>query len=195
MPDARRFERRQIPQRPVGRDADLGRFSYLYSIWNPTVCSRQAVHARRLLAMAASAFPNALKPERVTILTYGGLTSEASARLTFPDLSHFRLVRLHGLRRVFAHPHLFLVRRRLIDPTQSLQLASLSVEPANGCSLAAFAFDVELDDNQRLAFMEREVEYKITTWPFHALNAAADDAPQSVGMRCGARSQFARASV
>ena len=32
-------------------------------------------------------------------------------------------------RRVFAHPHIFLITRGLVDPAQTLQLASLSAEP------------------------------------------------------------------
>ena len=41
-----------------------------------------------------SAFPEALLPSHVTILSYGALTSEASARLTFPDLKSFRHVQV-----------------------------------------------------------------------------------------------------
>lgn len=138
----------------------------------------------RLSAIAANAIPVALTPSAVTIITYGGLTSEASARTTFPHLTDFRLVRLHGLRRVFAHPHIFLVSRGLANPATGLQIGSLSVEPADGCSLAAFAFDVELDDTQREAFTEREREYDITTSPFHAPDAAATDAPLGTGVIC-----------
>ena len=38
-----------------------------------------------------------------TILGFGSLLSEQSARTTFPDLDRFRLVRVHDYRRVFAH--------------------------------------------------------------------------------------------
>ena len=44
---------------------------------------------------AAAAVPAALLPDRVTILGYGALLSEASSRLTFPTLSNFRLVRAY----------------------------------------------------------------------------------------------------
>ena len=62
----------------------------------------------------------------VTILGYGALLSEESARLTFPHLSNFRLVQLQGFRRVFSHPHLFLIAQDLVDPAVTLQIASLS---------------------------------------------------------------------
>ena len=50
----------------------------------------------------------------------------------------------------------------------------------------AFAFDVDLDDEQRAAFLAREPEYRITSWPFHELTAATDDAPAGTGVICAA---------
>mmetsp|Transcript_30509 Transcript_30509/g.86233 ORF Transcript_30509/g.86233 Transcript_30509/m.86233 type:complete len:112 (+) Transcript_30509:172-507(+) len=63
-----------------------------------------------------------------TILAYGALLSERSARLTFPYLQNFRLARVSGLRRVFAHPHLFLISQEVLDPSKTLRIASLSAE-------------------------------------------------------------------
>ena len=102
-----------------------------------------------------SAFPEALLPSHVTILSYGALTSEASARLTFPDLKSFRHVQVKQYRRVFAHPHLFLLSKGLIDPSTSLELASLSIEPDQESKFIAVAFEVALDDSQRAAFVAR----------------------------------------
>ena len=45
-------------------------------------------------------------------------------------------------RRVFAHPHIFLLSRGLVDPAKTLQIASLSAEPCAGSSFVAAAFDV-----------------------------------------------------
>ena len=50
-----------------------------------------------------------LAPKALTFLAYGALLSERSARLTFPQLRNFRLARVQGYRRVFAHPHFFLI--------------------------------------------------------------------------------------
>ncbi|CAJ1954492.1 unnamed protein product [Cylindrotheca closterium] len=111
-----------------------------------------------------------------TILGYGSLLSEASARVTFPDLSNFRLVRLRGMRRVFAHPHLFLVSEALVDPATSLCLASLSTEPCNDMEIGfvAAAFDVSLDEEQRLAFVKREPDYSIMTAPYYDIDGHGD---------------------
>ena len=92
---------------------------------------------------SASPFPAALLPTHVTILSYGALVSEQSARLTFPALTSFRHVRVKRMRRVFAHPHLFLLSQGLIDASSSRQLASLSAEPQDGAAFVAVAFDGE----------------------------------------------------
>ena len=118
----------------------------------------------------SSAFPAALQPSRVTLLGYGALLSESSSRLTFPNLTNYRHVRVLGLQRVFAHPHLFLVKQGLVDPSKTLYLASLSVEPAGPeSSLVVAAFDVTLDDKQRQQFVLREPEYDISTTAFYKL--------------------------
>jgi len=118
------------------------------------------------------ALPAALTGASCTILAYGALQSEPSSRLTFPGLSNFRLVRVRGMRRVFAHPHLFLVREGVVDPARTLRLASLSAEPCAGASFVAAAFDVSLDDGQRASFVEREAEYTIATAVFEPLDGS-----------------------
>ncbi len=47
---------------------------------------------------AAARYPPALSPASITVLAYGALLSERSARLTFPALSNFRLARVQVLR-------------------------------------------------------------------------------------------------
>lgn len=116
-------------------------------------------------------FPAALQPSQVTLLGYGALLSESSSRLTFPHLTKFRYVRVKGMRRVFAHPHLFLIREGIIDPSETFKLASLSAESARSdLSFVVAAFDVTLDDRQRTSFLQREPEYKIVTTPYYELN-------------------------
>lgn len=119
---------------------------------------------------AAPSFPAALLPSKVTILAYGALLSEASSRLTFPLLQDFRHVRIQHMRRVFAHPHIFLIKEGLVDPTDTLRLASLSAEPCLNSSFVAAAFTVDLDDTQRAKFVAREPEYKIISVPFYELD-------------------------
>lgn len=124
-------------------------------------------------------FPSALQPTQVTILAYGALLSETSSRLTFPHLTQFRHVRVRGYRRVFGHPHLFLLREGLLENAsqQPWYGASLSAEPDAAASFVAAAFDVVLDDAQRADFVRREPEYHIASVPFYAL----DDDQQALG--------------
>ncbi len=75
------------------------------------------------------------------------------------------------MRRVFAHPHLFLLGENIVDYPSTLKIASLSAEPApSDVSFVAAAFEVDLDDSQREAFLRREPEYKIDTTPFYAID-------------------------
>ena len=137
-------------------------------------------------------FPAALIPERVTILAYGALLSESSSRLTFPALSNFRLVRVSGWRRLFGMSHLFLASQGVADPSRTLRLAALSVEPAEGSSFIAAAYEVELDDAQRASFLEREKGYEITRAPFRELRTAdgvaGSDGTAGRGVICSASS-------
>lgn len=127
----------------------------------------------------------------LTVLAYGGLQSEVSSRLTFPTLSNYRLVRVHGFRRVFAHPHFFLCDTGLVEPGVGKRAASLSVEPADGASFVAASFDVDMDQSERAAFEEREIEYCIMTVPFHTLGSSANDAAAGHGLLCVANNDAA----
>ncbi len=118
--------------------------------------------------MEEDTFPDALKKAQVTILGYGSLMSESSAKLTFPHLTNFRYVKVTSMKRLFIHPHLFLLSEGLIDPNETLKLASLSVEQTDDMndSFIAVAFDVTLDDNQRRDFVQREKAYNIISTPY-----------------------------
>eukprot|EP00966_Prymnesium_polylepis_P050744 1175090-Prymnesium_polylepis.1 len=129
--------------------------------------------------------PAALAPATVTIIAYGGLLSESSSRLTFPDLTNFRLVRVRGMRRLFGMSHLFLTSQGVADPRTTLRIAALTVEPAAGASFVAAAYDVVLDDAQRESFLTREIGYSICAAPFEELDAAADS-QGGVGVICAA---------
>ena len=125
-------------------------------------------------------WPTPLQPSQVTILAYGALLSEESSRLTFPELSNFRLVRVRNMRRLFGMSHLFLTREGIADPSSTLRIAALSVEPAPGASFVAAAYDVVLDDDQRRAFLEREIGYNIISAPFFELDDDTREAGSGV---------------
>lgn len=85
------------------------------------------------------------------------------------------------MRRVFAHPHLFLLGENIVDYPNTLKIASLSAEPApTDVSFVAAAFEVVLDDPQREAFLRREPEYKIDTTPFYAIDSG-DEGSEALG--------------
>jgi hypothetical protein len=75
------------------------------------------------------------------------------------------------MRRVFAHPHLFLLGEGVVEYPNTLKIASLSAESApHNVSFIAAAFEVVLDDLQREAFLRREPEYKIDTTQFYPIH-------------------------
>ena len=89
------------------------------------------------------------------------------------------------MRRVFAHPHLFLLGEDIVDYPSTLKIASLSAEPAPPeVSFVAAAFEVVLDDAQREAFLRREPEYKIDTTPFYALDGKDGSEALGEGVVC-----------
>jgi hypothetical protein len=94
------------------------------------------------------------------------------------------------MRRVFAHPHLFLLGEGVVDFPKTLKIASLSAEPApSDVSFVAAAFDVVLDDPQREAFLRREPEYKIEKISFYALeDGGAESEALGEGVICLASS-------
>jgi hypothetical protein len=89
------------------------------------------------------------------------------------------------MRRVFAHPHLFLLGEGIVYYPDTLKIASLSAEPApTDVSFVAAAFEVVLDDPQREAFLRREPEYKIESTQFYALEGGDGSEPIGEGVVC-----------
>jgi GMP synthase-like glutamine amidotransferase len=118
------------------------------------------------------------------IMGFGSLLSEASARLSFPNLTGFRLARLRGFRRVMRHPASIFMERG-IGRLQTQELASLCVEHVDveeeeeeeeagrGGTRAGFlvaAFNIPADELP--AFFEREEEFFIVSAPIHELDGA-----------------------
>ena len=92
-----------------------------------------------------------------TIVGFGSLLSEKSAKSTMPSLRNFRFAKLSGYRRVFAHPtNVFL--KWDIGNLKTKELASLSVEPdvnANPFIVSVF----EIPTSELDAFYNREPEF------------------------------------
>lgn len=63
-----------------------------------------------------------------TVVGFGSLMAESSARATFPHLKNFRVVRVHGYRRMFGHSPSVMVDRGMATHG-SMQQGCLSAEP------------------------------------------------------------------
>ncbi|GMN63400.1 hypothetical protein TIFTF001_032480 [Ficus carica] len=103
-------------------------------------------------------FEKLLYPDsRISICGFGSLLSERSARSTFPELKNFRIARLNGFRRVFAHVAPIFFERGIAKP-ETKEISSLSVEPCEGESLIVTVFEIQKSDIP--AFLERELEFR-----------------------------------
>ncbi|GKV51377.1 hypothetical protein SLEP1_g58042 [Rubroshorea leprosula] len=103
-------------------------------------------------------FEKILSPDgRISICGFGSLLSERSAKSTFPDLINFRVARLNGFRRVFAHVAPIFFERGIANP-ETKEISSLSVEPCEGETLIVTVFEIQKSEIP--AFMERELEFR-----------------------------------
>eukprot|EP01061_Rhynchopus_euleeides_P040030 TRINITY_DN6876_c0_g1_i1.p1 TRINITY_DN6876_c0_g1~~TRINITY_DN6876_c0_g1_i1.p1 ORF type:complete len:230 (+),score=84.74 TRINITY_DN6876_c0_g1_i1:57-746(+) len=99
------------------------------------------------------------------IVGFGSLLSEASARRTFPNLSGFRVARVEGYRRVFAHCANVFFERGIARPDTG-EISSLSVEPRPEAErpegeppLLCSVFHIP--EEEVPAFHQREIEFFI----------------------------------
>jgi len=111
------------------------------------------------------------KENHVTILGFGSLLSEKSARNTFPDLRSFRLGRVENYRRVFGHPASIFFERGIAN-VETKEMSSLCAEYCPGASIICSVFEVDNENGKFLegdeaelipsiAFREREEEFEI----------------------------------
>ena len=121
-------------------------------------------------------------PPLITITGLGSLLSERSSRTTFPNLKNFRLGRIHGYRRVFAHPAGIFFTRGIAD-LATLQMSSLSAEPCPGASFVCTIFEVEDEGMDR--FREREEEFDLVNVAVSPLEPSSPPAePECTGLLC-----------
>ncbi|KAM5568895.1 hypothetical protein ABKV19_016424 [Rosa sericea] len=105
-----------------------------------------------------SEFETIVSPDgHISICGFGSLLSERSARSTFPELINFRVARLNGFRRVFAHMAPIFFERGIAKP-ETKEISSLSVEPYEGESLIVTVFEIEKSEIP--AFIKREPEFR-----------------------------------
>ncbi|GFZ13969.1 hypothetical protein Acr_24g0001590 [Actinidia rufa] len=105
-----------------------------------------------------SDFERIVSPDGLlSVCGFGSLLSERSARSTFPDLIDFRVARLNGFRRVFAHVAPIFFERGIANP-ETKEISSLSVEPCDGETLIVTLFSIKKSEIP--SFIEREHEFR-----------------------------------
>ncbi|CAM9184644.1 unnamed protein product, partial [Ectocarpus fasciculatus] len=115
----------------------------------------------------------------ITILGFGSLLSEASARGSFPELRNFREVTVRGYRRTFQHPAFVFFERGIADPSTK-RFSSLSAhhdETALGSSFIAVAFEIE--PFSKAEWLRREEEFT-----FHVCEYEGQSGAGGVGIMC-----------
>lgn len=105
----------------------------------------------------AGSFAEIAEAGMVSVVGFGSLISEKSARYTFPDLKNFRLGRIRNYRRVFAHVAPIFLERG-IARLDTKEMSSLSVEEKEGESIIVTVFEMALEEVP--AFIEREHEFR-----------------------------------
>lgn len=136
-------------------------------------------------AAAAETIASSSEDERMTILGFGSLLSEKSSRLTFPELTNFRIGRVLKYRRIFGHPaHIFFERR--IANMDTKEFSSLSAEYVNEtfpgfiCTVFEVSAKGMMEDGiPSQAFLDREQEFNITAVPYLEL-----DGTEGKGILC-----------
>ena len=120
----------------------------------------------------------------ITIIGFGSLLSEQSSRLTFPELSNFRLGRIPHYRRVFGHVASIFFQRGIAN-FDTLECSSLSAEyvsddfPGFICTLFEVSTEGLMEDGvPSHAFREREEEFNIITVPFLELDSSPSKCQQ-----------------
>ena len=137
------------------------------------------------LKMAAESNDDDSNNNILTILGLGSLLSERSSRMTFPELTNFRLGRVPNYRRVFGHATSIFFKNKIAN-LETKEMASLSAEFVEGHEgFVCTVFEVDNKDMMEdgvpsQAFLEREEEFNIITVPFVDLTTGK----QSKGILC-----------
>ncbi|GAA0164337.1 hypothetical protein LIER_19999 [Lithospermum erythrorhizon] len=122
-----------------------------------------------------SDFDTIISPDGlISICGFGSLLSEKSARTTFPELINFRLAKLSGFRRIFAHaaPIFF---ERGIAKIETKEISSLSVEPCESETIIVTIFEIQRSEIP--SFIEREHEFRFLAVVPETLNGLFYSSP------------------
>ena len=85
--------------------------------------------------------------EKVTIVGFGSLLSERSAKSTFPHLQNFRLGKVNDYQRVFGHPASIFFERGIAN-NKTKEMSSLAAEYCPGSSFICSVFEVSNENGE-----------------------------------------------
>ncbi|KAK4405514.1 hypothetical protein Sango_0557900 [Sesamum angolense] len=126
----------------------------------PTFCPTSAMFLPKTTPFqlqTESDFDQIVSDGFVSICDYASLLSERSARSMFPNLINFRLAKLSGFRRVFAHVAPIFFELGIAKP-ETKEISKLSVEPCESESLVVATFEILRSEIP--SFIEREQEFR-----------------------------------
>ncbi|KAF5841123.1 hypothetical protein DUNSADRAFT_14299 [Dunaliella salina] len=110
---------------------------------------------------------------QMTVAGFGSLLSERSARTTFPELQNFRLGKIAGWRRVFAHTADIFYKRGIARP-ETKEVGSLSLEPGSPeQEVVVSLFEVACTPESVQLFIAREHEFKFVSVDVQTLEGQA----------------------
>lgn len=113
----------------------------------------------------------------ISVVGFGSLLSERSARDTVPGLSDYRLVKVSGYRRIFNKVGIVFIAGQG-QSAESLEVSSCSTEPCEATTIICAQFECPLD--QFVELYEREHRYR---W-IEVSPVGLDGAPQPAARMC-----------
>jgi hypothetical protein len=120
----------------------------------------------------------------ISVVGYGSLLSEASARQTVPALQNFRLVRVPGYRRIFNKVGVVFLSRHGADPS-SRELASCSTQLDDHCEIICSQFECSPEDFVEL--YEREHRFRWVEVETLRFNSLGSDSSQGLSTKASGR--------
>ena len=142
--------------------AVIGLITEFYTAWSPVErvaeSSKTGAGTGVISGLAVGMESTVVSLFIVAVVGFGSLLSRNSALFTAPNLRDFRVVRVHGYRRVFAHTSPIFFERNIAN-AETREIASLSVEEAKEHSFIGCRFEIPLKEYPALAVREAEFNF------------------------------------
>jgi hypothetical protein len=103
------------------------------------------------------------------IIGYGALMSKKTAHRIFPSLQNFKVVKIFGWKRVFAHPAIIYYERGIAN-TETKEVSDLSIEPSQDLDSPLFVCTFQVPTSCLKKYIESEDEFDYKVVPFYDLD-------------------------